>query len=727
MKRKSKTSKASSKKSKGKEISLKSVEEMVLSVLRKSHRFINVKEIAGKISSNRVGNESLLRALSNLVDKGDAKMNDEGKFKSTVFTDFSTTEKHYDAIIEGKLDMNAQGNAYLISDSMKEDVFISKFKIHHALDGDTVRVGLYKRNKRTEGEVLDVLNRAFDTFTGTFEVNKNFAFIISDNAKMPVDIFVGASELHKAKPGDKVAVKITEWHNGKTKKPKGIIVGNLGKPGSNEAEMNSILINNGFDFVFSEEVENEAKKIKDEIPKTEIKKRKDFREILTFTIDPLDAKDFDDAISFRKLNEDRFEIGVHIADVTHFVQPNTALDKEAFKRSTSVYLVDRCIPMLPEKLSNGVCSLRPHEDKLTFSTVFEMDVKGKIYNTWIGKTVIHSQQRFTYEEAQEVLETGKGKYAQELETLNKIAYALRKQKFKNGAIAFEAPEVKFKLDENAKPIGMYVKERKDAHMLIEDYMLLSNKTVAEYIQKKQLNEREIPFVYRIHDLPDSTKLADFNAFVQPWHHKVDLSTPKSISNSLNKIMLKIQGKPEQNIIERMAIKCMAKAAYSSNNIGHYGLAFPNYSHFTSPIRRYSDVVAHRILFENLQSKPYRTDKEKLESECKHISEQERKAMMAERESVKYKQAEYMKDRVGEHFEGFVSGVHDKGFWVEVEGGVEGFVSFGYLQNLWQMNQDKVSIINRQDFEKITIGDIVNVKLTKVDMQKKQLDFMLLEE
>jgi len=736
MKRKNKSSN-NHKTHKKSETNLYSAEALIKAIFHKNvKKYLSIPQLQKKINSNQISQNTLMKVLASLMDKGEIQMSETGNFKLSYTEKTLKAESSYSKIIEGTIDISAHGNGYLMSDELESDAFISQYKLNYALGGDTVRAGIISRSgKRLEAEVIEIIKRATDTFSGTLEVNKTFAFVIPDKRNMPVDIFISGEELKKAKPGDKVAVRIVEWHNSKLKNPRGIILANLGKEGSNESEMNSILINAGFDFAFSPEVEKEAEKISLTIDKNEIKKRRDFRSILTFTIDPADAKDFDDAISYRELDNGNFEIGVHIADVSHYIAPESLLDKEAFSRSTSVYLVDRCIPMLPEKLSNGVCSLRPNEDKLCYSAVFEMDNNGKVLQHWFGRTIIHSDYRFTYEQAQEVLEKSEKysfkitskKLQKNLENalwkLNEIAYILRKNKFKNGAIAFEAPELKFKLDENSKPIGVYVKERKDAHMLIEDFMLLANKSVAEFIQKKQASSKEIPFVYRVHDTPDAAKLEDFNSFVSTWNYKVDLASPKSISKSLNKIINAVQGKPEQGIIERMAIRCMAKAIYTTQNIGHYGLAFSNYTHFTSPIRRYSDVLAHRILEKNIGEKTFRTDKEALEKQCKHISTQERKAMEAERESVKLKQVEFMSERIGQVFEGFVSGVHEKGFWVEIsKWSIEGFVQFSAMDSFWQIGKDKISVQSPDTFEHLKIGDNVKVKLLKVDKHKRQLDF-----
>lgn len=742
MNKKNKSSSNNKKITKRKPLTTYSAEELIKVVLHQNpKKLFNVKQILVQLNNNKIPQEIIFKALANLLEQGQIIMNEDGKFKLKYDEKSLKKNNDFSQIVEGIIDISVHGNGYLMSEQLVNDAFISQNRLNYALAGDTVRAGIISKNgKKQEAEVIEIIKRATEVFSGTLEINKNFAFVIPDKRNMPVDIFISNEEMKKAKPGDKVAVRVIEWHSAKSKNPKGIILGNIGKEGSNDAEMNSILINSGFDFAFSPEVEKEAEKIPFSIDSNEIKKRRDFRSVLTFTIDPFDAKDFDDAISFRNLDNGNFEIGIHIADVSHYIQPDSLLDKEAYSRSTSVYLVDRCIPMLPEKLSNGVCSLHPNEDKLCYSAVFEMNEAGQVIQNWFGRTVIHSDFRFAYEQAQEILDknekytfqikdsTLKTQLEQALWSLNTLAYILRKEKFKNGAIAFEAPELKFKLDEKSNPIGMYVKERKDAHMLIEDFMLLANKSVANYIQKKQISAQEIPFIYRIHDTPDTAKLEDFNTFVSTWNYKVDLANPKSISNSLNKIIQNVQGKPEQSIVERMAIRCMAKAVYSSNNIGHYGLAFANYSHFTSPIRRYSDVIAHRLLDKNLGQHFFRTDKDSLEKQCKHISNQERKAMEAERESIKLKQVEFMSNRLNENFEGFISGVHEKGFWVEIaKWGIEGFVQFSSMQSLWQVGKDKISIHNVQTFESLKIGDSIKVKLIKVDKHKRQLDFIVFDE
>jgi ribonuclease R len=625
---------------------------------------------------------------------------------------------------EGVVDMTRTGAGYIVSKELEDDIYVSPRDLNSAFNGDRVLVKIITRphKRRPEGEIIKIIERATENFIGTFKFNKRYAIVEPDLLGVK-EIFVEPNHTKNANEGDKVVVKITQWPSGKLKHPIGEVTLILGKPGSSDIAMKSILINNGFNIEFPEEVIEESEKISEIISASEIARRRDFRKITTITIDPEDAKDFDDALSIEKLKNGNLEIGVHIADVSHYIHPNTALDKEAYLRSTSVYLVDRVCPMLPEKLSNVLCSLRPDEDKLTFSAVFEFDESLKLVNTWIGKSIIHSIRRFTYEEAQERLETKTGDFADELNIMNTIAKKLKKGRFKDGAINFESDEVRFRLDENAVPISVYTKERKDAHMLVEDFMLLANKEVAKFIAKK--DDLEIPFVYRIHDLPDIARLEEFARFAAELGVKMNLDTPKAIAQSLNELSKAAEENALLKLLTPIAIRTMAKAEYSTNNIGHYGLAFTHYSHFTSPIRRYSDVMAHRILFENL-TKISRVDKELTEAMCKHISKQERKANDAERESIKYKQVEYMKFHLGEIFDGVVSGFIDKGFFVElVVSRCEGLISFAMMPEAYEIEPGRLKAVGKNSNTVIKMGDKIKVKVLRTDLERKEIEFELM--
>jgi ribonuclease R len=665
-------------------------------------------------------------------------------------------------IIEGRVDMTRTGAAYIVTEMMDTDVYVPPKHVNSALNGDIVRVLLfapapYRGNRRgvsqaqrkPEGEVLEVIKRANDFFIGALRLSRKYALFLPDNPNVPTDIFVPLEAIGEAKDGDKVVVKVTDWQEGKGRVPVGKVTQSLGKIGGHEFEMNKILINAGFQLSHSPEAEQEAARIPDTISPQEIERRRDFRDILTFTIDPEDAKDFDDALSIRTLENGNLEIGVHIADVTHYLKPDSALDREAFERSTSVYLVDRCNPMLPEKLSNNLCSLVPEQDRLTFSAVFVFDAKDKIVSRWFGKTVIHSAKRFVYEEAQTIMDKNPSDALKShprfndlewaLQNLQRIASKMRKEREKNGAIGFETDEVRFRLAPDGTPLEAYVKERKEVHLLIEDFMLLANKEVALFMQpplkgkKTESPETEaktgavIPFIFRIHDLPDMSKIADFARFALELGVPMKVDTPKQIAQSFNELMKKARTDDRLKVLEPLAIRTMAKAVYSSNNIGHYGLGFTHYSHFTSPIRRYSDVLAHRILERNLDGKTYRVDPSKLEEQCKHISNQERKAAEAERESTKYKQAEYLSTRIGETFDGIISGIIERGFFVELAGSkAEGLVDFKYMDDTYTLEEGNLRVTGRRSKRSFKMGDRVKVRVAAVDLAKRQVE-MELEE
>ena len=665
--------------------------------------------------------DSVKYALEKLEQSGLLKQKLKPKFKVKPKSFY----KEYNDTIEGTVDMTRTGSAYIVSDDSDDDIYIPAKRINGAMHGDRVKVRAFypKGRRKPEGEIMAVLERATDTFVGTLHKTRNYNLVQPDKTNLAFDILIKNEDTKGALDGEKVVVRIIEWPSKKKATPLGRVTSVLGKEGSSDIEMKSILVGNGFPLDFSEEVMAETKKLKAKITKQEIELRKDLREITTFTIDPLDAKDFDDALSIRLLEEGVLEIGVHIADVTHFVRPKTALDKEAYKRATSVYLVDRVLPMLPERISNELCSLRPNEDKYTFSAIFQINEKNKIIKEWFGKTIIHSDRRFTYEEAQEVMDKGEGEFFDELLNLNKTAKALRKARFKNGSINFETDEVKFRLDEKGKPLGVYLKERKDAHKLVEEFMLLANKRVAKYIHKKA-NGKEIPYVYRVHDLPDPDKVNDFALFAKELGVKIEAKTPKQISKSFNKMMKLAEKDPSLKVLESMAIRTMAKAVYSTDNLGHYGLAFDHYAHFTSPIRRYSDVLSHRILFENLKG-DYRTNKDKLETKCAYISKKERKAMDAERESIRYKQVEYHQDQVGNEFDAFVTGFSDRGFFVETsESKAEGMIRYASLGENYQLEAGRLKARGSRTNQVIKMGDKVRVKIIGTNLDKRQIDFEL---
>lgn len=651
--------------------------------------------------------------------------------------------------IEGRVDMVRSGAAYVTSELLDSDVYIPVKHMNGALHGDTVRVLLFPRapqfrrgsqqvQRKPEGEVVDVLKRANEFFIGTLRKSTKYALMLPDNLNMPVDIYVPLEACGDARDGDKVVVRIIDWQEGKGRAPIGKVTQTLGKVGGSDFEMKKILINAGFELTHSEAAEAEAARIPATISDQEIALRRDFRNTLTFTIDPEDAKDFDDALSVRTLENGRLEVGVHIADVSHYLKPDSPMDKEAYQRSTSVYLVDRVCPMLPEKLSNNLCSLVPYQDRLTFSAVFEFNDKQEVVARWFGKTVIHSVKRFSYEAAQTVLENKAseelksldifGALENALKTLDKIAKKMRKAREKNGAIGFETDEVRFKLAPDGTPIEAYVKERKDAHLLIEDFMLLANKEVALFIETKGEAQQAVPFVYRIHDLPDATKVADFARFAAEMGVPMKVDTPKQIAKSFNDLMKASRKDERLKLLEPLAIRTMAKAVYSTKNIGHYGLGFTHYSHFTSPIRRYSDVLAHRILERNLDGRTYRVDPSKLEEQCKHISNQERKAADAERESIKYKQAEFVRSHIGETFEGIISGMIERGFFVELQDSkAEGLVEFRYLADTYTLENGNLRAVGRRYKRTFKMGDKVQVRITAVDLQKRQIEMELMEE
>lgn len=633
--------------------------------------------------------------------------------------------------IEGRIDVTSNGNAYVMNEEFEDDILIDRSNTLNALNGDLVKVNLFARRpgKRQEGEVVEVLERSRHEFAGTVQVSGKFAFLAADNVRNGVDIFIPLSALNGANNGDKAVAKITEWLPD-AKNPQGEIVRVLGRPGENNAEMDAILVEYGFPLEFPPEVEKEAEEIPYRIPRKEIAKRRDFREIPTFTIDPVDAKDFDDALSVLTLPSGNLEVGIHIADVSFYVTPGSALEEEAFDRATSVYLVDRVIPMLPEKLSNLVCSLRPGEDKLCYSAVFEIDAEANVLSEWFGRTIIHSKRRFTYEEAQAVIETGEGDMKELILPMHQLALKLRSKRFANGAITFDRVEVKFRLDEAAHPVDVYLKENKDSNKLIEEFMLLANRRVAEFVGKKMAEKegKEFPFVYRIHDTPVTDKLENFALFAARFGYKMNTRSEKDIAHSLNKLMKDIKGKREENVLEQLAIRTMSKAIYTTDNIGHYGLAFDYYTHFTSPIRRYPDVIVHRLLDHYLKGgKP--VDADEVEDACKHSTDMEIKASEAERASVKFKQVQYMLDRKDETFTGMISGVTEWGIYVEIaESKCEGLIRIRDLSDdFYELNEELYCLVGHRSKKMYSLGDTLQVRLKSADLMKKQIDFILAED
>lgn len=624
----------------------------------------------------------------------------------------------------GILDVSKGGLGFVKVEGWEQDMLVRPENMGTAFHGDKVKITVESMNAkgRPEGVVKEVVERKQTEFTGKLEVSEKFAFLIPDRENVRVDIFIPPHKLKGGKTGDNAIVKITDW-SPKSKNPVGEVVELLTNQRVNEIAMKSILVEAGFPLHFSDEALEEAARIPDILDSDEIKRRKDCRDIFTITIDPADAKDFDDAISLRSLKNGNYEVGIHIADVSYYVQPETELDKEAYERATSVYLPDRVLPMLPEHISNVLCSLRPNEDKFTFSAIFQLTEEGEVKQYWIGRTVIHSNRRYAYEEAQQIIETGKGDNAKEILLLHKISQNLRKERFGKGAINFSSQEVRFKLDEAGVPIGIEIKESKEANQLIEELMLLANKTVAGFVQKRKVNHADIPFPYRVHDAPNEDKLAVFAAFASRFGYKFNLNNPDKIAESFNQMLADVQGKPEQHVLEQLGIRTMAKAIYTTDNIGHYGLGFDSYCHFTSPIRRYPDVMVHRIVQQCIDEK-VKIDK-KMESKCRHCSDQERKAMEAERGANKYKQVEYMQKFVGDVFDAVISGVSSFGFWAEtVEHKCEGLVSIADLATLDEFTflESDYALVGMHTGKRFRIGDKVKIQVLAASLEKRQIDF-----
>ena len=703
------------------------LQQRILQVFKKNPtQSMNYKQVSRVLKVSQTSRRKIiLKILFELEQKGILEGEAPGKFR------LEGSLSNHDKLI-GKVDMTSGGSAYIEVEGLPDDVYINEQNLGTALHGDIVEVVIIKtkKNGKPVGKIGEVLERAATEFVGTIQKSLKYAFLIPDSKRMPVDIFIPLKQLNGANDGEKAIAKMTSWDRSDDS-PTGEVIQVLGKPGENETEMHSILAEYGLPNEFPKGIEAAAKKLDLEVQAAEIKKRKDLRKVTTFTIDPVDAKDFDDALSIEKLKNGNWEIGVHIADVSHYLKEGSELDKEAYERATSVYLVDRVVPMLPEVLSNFACSLRPNEDKYCFSALFELNETAEIQREWFGRTVIHSDRRFTYEEAQEIIETGKGDFNKEIQVLNQLAKELREERYKKGSINFNTLEVKFKLDKKGEPLGVFLKQQKEANQLIEDFMLLANKRVAEFIggyasQKKSKAVK--PFVYRIHDHPDPEKLATFSQFVKKFGYRIDTTSPKGISKSLNNLMTEVEGKAEEGLISQLAIRTMAKAVYSTENVGHYGLGFKYYSHFTSPIRRYPDVMVHRLLQHYLDGgKP--VDQEALEEKCKHSSEREKLATEAERSSIKFMQVKFMQGKEGEVFGGVISGVSEWGIFVELEGNkCEGLVRMKSLKDdFYHFNPDNYAVEGRRTGKIYRIGDEVTVKVLKADLLKKQLDFDLMSE
>ena len=689
---------------------------------QKQNRIYNYKQIAEGIDyKNPRQRELVIQALHRLLASEKIKEVEKGKYIVNLKIAGTLT---------GIIDFNQAGNAYVKVEGVEDDIFIHSKNVKDALQGDKVLVITYHyKGKKVEGSVLEVLERKREEFVGVlqFIAQKDFGFVVSNKKAINTDIFVPKSKFNGAVDGDKVVVKMTGWKPG-DKNPEGEIIQVLGKPGDHETEIHAILADYGLPYSFPEEVERDAEKIDRRILDEEVAKRRDMRDTLTFTIDPKDAKDFDDALSIKPLENGNWEIGVHIADVSHYVRPGTLLDDEAYQRATSVYLVDRVVPMLPEVLSNDVCSLRPHEDKYTFSAVFELNEKAEVVKQWFGRTVIHSDRRFTYEEAQERIESKEGELATEILKLDELAKILRANRIKKGAITFDRSEVRFNLDENNNPIGVYFKISKDSNHLIEEFMLLANKKVSEFVSlANNGTPSDKTFIYRIHEDPDPSKLESLRDFVATFGYKMDLANSQKVAESMNQLLKDVKGKGEENMVETLAMRSMSKAIYSTEPIGHYGLGFAYYSHFTSPIRRYPDLIAHRLLQHYLDG-GRSVYKPEIEEKSKHCSAMERLAADAERDSIKFMQVKFMEKHLGEEFNGVISGVAEFGFWVEIpENGAEGLIKLRDLtDDSYQYDAKNHAVYGSRSGKQYQLGDQVRIKVVNANLLKKQLDFKIMD-
>jgi len=678
---------------------------------------LNYKQISAKLGLADMDQRKLISDVLEELLRNDQLIEIErGKYKLKV----------RGGHITGTVQMTRSGAAYIITDEVKEDVYINNRNVNRALNGDKVKVYLYakREGQRLMGEIVEILEQRERTFVGTIERSSGYYFMIPDNKDMPYDIFIHPRNLKGAEEGQKVVARITDWPPS-AKNPFGEVVDVLGAAGLHETETHAILAEFELPYKFPENVLRQAEQVPGDITQQEIKSRRDFREINTFTIDPGDAKDFDDALSMSKLDNGNWEIGVHIADVSHYVKPFSEIDKEAYARGTSVYLVDRVVPMLPERLSNDLCSLKPHQDRLCFSAVFEMNEQAEVVNQWFGRTIIHSDRRFSYEEAQQIIETGEGDLSTEILQFHKLASILRGNRFKRGSFSFERVEVKFYLDDKGKPTGVYFKEAKESNWLIEEFMLLANKKVAERMGKVKQGQHAKTFVYRIHDKPNAEKLLNFSNFIHQFGYSIKTASHKAIAESMNRLLTDIQGKNEQYIIESLAIRTMAKAKYSTQNIGHYGLSFEHYTHFTSPIRRYPDLMVHRLLDMYLHNEPSE-NQQKVEGMCIQSSMMEERAVNAERASIKYKQVEFLQDKVGQKFEGIISGISEWGFFVELtENHCEGMVPMRDMDDdFYEYDEKNYCLVGAHTRRRFVIGQKVTIEIARTNLAKRQMDFKL---